>query len=88
MLQLKAKMLMSECSVKACWGQRAWPGATTNNGRVSAPDLGVVPGKNEDLGSVLRQNYLLERRATLLGWYHSAEWGTQRAHDLEKRPLD
>jgi hypothetical protein len=88
LLQLEAKVLMNECSVKVCWGRRAWLGATTSIGRASAPDLRVVPGKNEDLESVLGQNYSSETRATLLGRYHSAEWGTRRAHDLEKTPLD
>lgn len=56
-LQLKAMVLMNECFVKACWGQRAWLGVTTSTGRASAPDLYVVPGKSEDLRSVLGQNY-------------------------------
>src|SRR6266702_728048 len=88
LLQLKTMVLMNECSVQACWGQQAWLGATTSNGRASAPDLRGVPGKNEDLGSVLGQNYSFETRATLLGRYHSDEWGTRRAHDLEKTLLD
>lgn len=88
LVQLEAMVSMNECSVKAGWGQRAWLGATTSNGRASAPDLRVVPGKNEDLGNVLGQNYSLETRATLLGRYRSAEWGTRRAHDLEKTLFD
>jgi hypothetical protein len=86
LLQLKTMGSMNECP--ACWGQQAWPGVTTSNGRVSALDLRGVPGEKVDPGSVLGQNYLLETEATLLGWYHPAGWGTKRAHDLKKALLD
>lgn len=63
--QLKAMGLLNGCP--ACWGQQAWRGATTNNGRVSALYLRGVPGENEDLGSALGQSYSLETGATWLG---------------------
>ncbi len=51
-------------------------------------DAPVTVNNTSWLGNWVGQNYSFETRATLLGRYHSDEWGMRRAHDLEKTLLD